>query len=101
MLRGTYEERVAQVAATAAKADVVYSDCDCAFFGNAFTDGATAEYYDDFSRAVVRYTWHRIMGTLYRGVHLDGRHIIHIHLPLLAWNSLTCCIECRRRRGWA
>ncbi|MEE8368271.1 MAG: hypothetical protein V3S30_08130 [Thermoanaerobaculia bacterium] len=101
MLTGPYAPRARAIAAELRKEDVVtVPDCDCKVFNDTYYGGAKAEYYQTFDEAALAYAWHKLVRTLYWGVHLKGLHIVHIHSVFFPGpNSSLTCPECKRRRA--
>ncbi len=86
-----YAHQSRQLAAAVEFNDCVWVDCDCS---GPFADGAEPEYFDDRRRALRRYFWHKLLGTMYWGVHCRWRHLVHVHSLLP-----SKCPGCRRRRS--
>lgn len=97
MLSGSYQERALYLAAKAPVRDIIWSNCGCLTMPRRCLM-FDPEDFKDLRKAAERYFWHRLLRTRYWGVHVKGKHLLHIHCEELAWNQDDCCRECRRRR---
>jgi len=53
-------------------------DCKCSV-DEPYADGSLPEFYDVPIRAMVAYRKHKLVSTLYWGVHLNGLHLTTKH----------------------
>jgi hypothetical protein len=46
--------------------------------GDEYQHGGKAEFFTDFKKAAERFLHHKQQGTLYRGVHYKGKHVMTV-----------------------
>ena len=57
---------------------VVANNCDCETFNSDYYLGGKGEYPKTLLRAAERFYYHKVLGSLYWGVHYKGKHIVDI-----------------------
>ena len=92
-----YERRAQEIASLLKEEDLVSCDCHC-FDVGAYADGAKPENYKTFAKAALAYTYNRIVGIRYWGVHLKRVHVVHIHHEAFGNRGQLSCVECLRRK---
>ena len=88
----TYAAQAAALAKRVNVVDVVMVECSCS---GPYHGGNMPEDHEQLRQAAERYFYHKLVATMYWGVHWRGRHVLHIHSKLPS-NCPVCARRARR-----
>ena len=93
-----YEAKIRQLASDLLEEHMVLCDCDCYNLPRSCLQ-FDPQNYKTFKEAAYAYSEGRLLGKMYWSVHLNGRHVLHIHHAVFGGTDNMSCPVCRELRS--